>query len=311
MTPSRIAVCTTTMYPKWVPGEADFDALLAAGDRAAAESKIRGDLALETAMAVQRAGYRLVLVDGAKDGVFQAELARRGIPFHQEAGRGMSASRRQAFTAAYEDPDTRAVVWMEPEKVGMVGEIGHSAEPVLDGSAAMVIPARTQAGWDSLPGYQRESEAQANTVFNDKLRRAGLLQEGEADLDLYFGNRVMSALGKLRGRLQEILGRRYAFEKRSAVPLHAAVNPGAYSEATFFPPVAALAEGLTVRSVDTAFAYPELQRRLEEHPGFADGDQGYRAKRRTQQVGILTEFVHYLRAIRPGSGGKSRLSAQE
>ncbi len=296
MNPRQIAVCTTTFYPSWQPGFVDTEQLLKKGDRAVAESKIRGDLALETVHAILRKGYALALVDGANGSAFQQALTEQGIPFAEEAARGMSASRRQAFDMAYGDPNIQAVVWMEPEKVGMVEEIEHCAEPILCDKAAIVIPGRTEAGWGSLPTYQRDSEREGDRVFNDKLHRAGLLPKTE-ELDVYFGPRIYSAKEGCRAQLLDILHRRYSFTKRPEVPLHAVVNPGSYSEATFFPPVAALQEGLVVQSVPTNFVYPEQQRILEEHPPFAEGQNGYRTKRKAQLVGILTELVNYLRSI--------------
>lgn len=305
MEAKEIAICTTTFYKQWFPGHADVQKLLA-GDRAAAEGKIRGDLALETVQAVLQKGYKLVLIDGAAGSAFQEELARLGIPFQQERARGMSASRVQAFDEAYGDPTVRAVVWMEPEKVGMVEDIEKCAQPVIDGKAAIVVPGRSDAGWNSLPSYQRESERNGDRVFNDKLHRTGLLPE-EQELDMYFGPRVYSALREYRSQLIGILHRHYSFTKKDTVPLHAAVNPGAYSEATFFPPVAALHEGLPVQGVQTGFAYPEQQRLLEEHPAFAEGENGYRGKRRAQLTGILTELVYYLRSIGRISGDSKRI----
>lgn len=305
--PERVAVCTTTFYPKWTPGVADVDALLERGDRAVAESKIRGDLALETAQEVLRAGYQLILVDGGEeDSAFQRELQERNIPFMLEQQRGMSASRRQTFQAAYEKPEIDVVTWMEPEKVGMIGEIDALASTMMEGDMGVIIPARGQEGWNSMPSYQRESEMQANAVFNDKLDRSSLHSPEMGALDMYFGPRLYNFSEGFRERMWDILQRRYAFEKNPRIPLHQVVNPGGYSEATFFPPVAAMDEGLLVESLPTGFVYPEAQRKLEEHPPFVEGENGYRAKRQKQSVGILTELVYYLRGM--GSlGGVKRL----
>lgn len=293
---SSIAVCTATFYPKWFPGNADHQELLECGDRALAESKIRGDLALETVQAILRKGYFLSLVDGAKGSAFQEELAKQEIAYHQEAARGMSASRIQAFDNAYDNAAVKAVHWIEPEKVLMVDEIEHVSQPLLEGNAAMIIPARASEGWNSLPNYQKSSEEKGNRVYNEKLRLAGLLSESEL-LDVYFGPRAFSAIDAYRDAMREILHQKFTFNKRADIPLHTAVNPGAYSEATFFPPIAALHRGLRVKSIDTRFVYPEKQRILEEHPAFALGQNGYAMKRSAQLVGILTEEVNYLRRI--------------
>lgn len=295
MNAGEIAVCTTTFYPKWEPGPANIRQLLN-GDRADVESKMRGDLALKTLKAVLRNGYRLVLVDGADGSAFQETLKKKDIPFMQETAHGMSPSRVQAFDAAYDDPHIQAVTWTEPEKVGMVEEIERCAEPVLNGEAAVVIPARTEVGWQSLPSYQRRSEEKGNRFFNHQLHKAHILPETKK-LDMYFGTRVYSARQAYRAQLREILHRRYSFNEDPRKPLHAEVNPGAYSEATFFPPVAGLHEGVTVLSVPTNFVYPQQQCMLEEYPPFAEGPNGYNKKRDRQLIDISTGLVHYLRLI--------------
>ncbi len=292
----RIAVCTTTFYPKWHPGDTDVQQLIDSGDRATAESKIRGDLALELIEAVLRAGYHLVLVDGAKDSQFQQELTRRGIHFDQERQRGMSAARVQAFDAAYALEGVEAVVWTEPEKVRIVNYLETLTASVLAGNAAIVIPSRTEAGWESMPSYQRDSEQKANGVFNDKLHRAGLLPD-DVMLDMYFGPRVYSALTEYREVMLRLLHQQYAFDRKETIPLHGTVDPSAYSQATFFPPVAALHERLPVQDVPVDFTYPASQRVLEEHQPFVEGQNGYGEKRKRQQVGILTELVHLLRTF--------------
>ena len=111
------------------------------------------------------------------------------------------------------------------------------------------------------------------------------------------GPRILSATAAYRAQLQDILHRQYTFKKRADIPFHAVVNPGAYAEATFFPPIAALDVGLPVKGVATNFCYPEQQQLLEEHPPFAEGPSGYRTKRKAQLAGILTELVHYLKSI--------------
>lgn len=299
--PQSIAVCTTTFYKDWFEGNADKYQLLRNEDQKLAEGKIRGDIALETAQSILRSGYQLILVDGAKGSAFQKELKRLGIPFMQEKGKGMSASRVQAFNEAFSRPKIQVCGWMEPEKACLVEEIDKCAAPILSGETQIVIPERQERGWGSLPGYQRDSERKGNEIYNDKLHRSGLLPKEES-LDVYFGPRFYSAMEPFRDLMRQILNSQYSFDKNDNIPLHATVNPGAYSEATFFPIPAALNNGLAVKSVPVDFAYIGIQKRLEECPAFANGPNGYIKKRSVQQTGILTEHVNYLRSIGRLSG---------
>lgn len=303
--PNSIAVCTTTFYPKWFMERDTVPSLLAKGDRGLAEHKIRGELAMQTATDVLRQGYQLILVDGAQGSDFQRAMAATDIPFIQEEGRGMSASRRQAFNEAYSRPDVQACVWIEPEKTDMVNHIPECVAPILSSDTEMVVPARKEQGWDSLPTYQGVSEMFGNRIFNEKLHRSGLLPE-EEELDVYFGPRVYSAKESVRETMLELINRQYSFDKKND-DVHAAVNPGSYSEATFFPVAAALNEDLSVKSVPVNFKYPFDQKTLEEFPAFAEGENGYAQKRKRQLTGILTELVNYLRSIGKLSG-KNRLN---
>lgn len=286
-----IAVCTTTFYPKWFGGTARVDELCVQGDRSIAESKVRGDLALETATAVLRAGYRLILInEGGNE--FQAELKRRGIPFIQSEA-GMSGKRRQAFQEAINDPAIDAYVWTEPEKVDLIASIPQMVEPILQDRAAIVVPQRIDM--ENYPAYQRQSEKKANAQFNQKLHTADLLPTEES-LDMYIGPRAFSARAPFRSELFDILMRKYSLTGKNEKK-HSKINPENYSNAIYFPVVAALNEGLPIASVPISFRYPDSQRLLEEYPAFVDGPGGYKEKRELQYGGILGELVYYLRYI--------------
>ena len=238
MSNSPIAVCSTTWYPEWVPGKRDFEAILHSGDPRYVHSIVRGDIALETLSEVIRAGLTLCLVDGGEEGsAFQKALIERSIPFEQQEERGMGPSRRQAFNAALEREDSEAIVWLDPEKCDLVKEIEASAQPVLTGEAAMVVIERKQQGWDTLPGYQRESERKGNEIFCHNLHEASLL-DYDRTMDVFFGGRVYSATQQYRQQMKKILNARYGFKNRNGTESEA-IQPDTYSVPLFFPLLAA------------------------------------------------------------------------
>src|SRR3989344_2598922 len=291
MDAEHIAICTTTLYPEWFEGEANLEELLKSKDRACAESKIRGDLALQTMEAALRNKYKLIVIDSS-GGAFEGELRRRNIPFTTSTG-GMSEKRREAFTQALGDENIEALVWTEPEKVDLIRSVPSIIAPIEDESAAIVVPSRNET-YNNYPKYQTSSEIKANKQFNDKLHRAKLLAE-DTNLDMFIGPRVFSARPKFRETIANILNRKYVLDSKKAQ--HGNTDPERYSDAIYFPVVAALDQHLPVTSVPIDFRYPDSQRTLEEHTPFIESAGGYREKRKSQYTGILAELVYYLRSI--------------
>lgn len=163
----RVVVATSTFYQR--------------------ADETRAKLALRTAEEARREGYSLVAVDGGSSEEFIKELDTQAVVLRQET-KGMGPGRRQALNAARQiargtNGDHWAVVWMEPEKWPFVADIAVAAAPVLDNEADLVVPERSQAGWESYPPEQKYSEQIGNLAF--------WYLTGHY-LDIFFGPKVMN-----------------------------------------------------------------------------------------------------------------------
>ncbi len=271
--PEKVAIATTTSYKNWPDDESD---------------RIRGNLALQSIDNALARGFHVCIVDGGSSEAFHRELQQRKIVFENERERGMSASRRQVFTLAENQPGAEVICWMEPEKLSLLTDdlFAQAAEPILRGDADVIVPARTEESWQTYPTYQQDSEKRANTHLNGLLRTRGLLTSEEDDLDLFFGPRIYAN----RPEVRELFHRQFAKkEKITKSTLHKIVDPERYSDATFFPIANALQKGLRVESVSIEYRHPPKQTAFEE--GNSDLDRKRDAQRRT----IVTEMIHLLR----------------
>lgn len=271
-----IGIVTSTWYPKF--------------EEQGTTDHVRGTLALE--MLGHVAGtYPYVVVDGEQqmpggpEPPFHRAMRERGIAFVTQQQRGMSPGRQQGFAAIIREPSVEVVVWLEPEKVLFARDaIAIAAQPILSGQADVVIPARSKEGWRSLPPFQQGSERIANATFSNCLRDWGLWNE-EQDLDVFFGPRVFNL------RAHRHFVRQYAFTPDPAKPWQKAIRPAAYSNAIFYPVMAARCDGLRVVSVEVPYVYPP------EQTVFETGNEEFDAKRIMQASSIHAELLQLRRLL--------------
>jgi hypothetical protein len=226
-----------------------------------------------------------VVVDGGSSSEFLDRLREIGVePIEQKEG-GMSASRRQVFNEASSLEGAEVICWTEPEKVDIINHLQQAATPVLEGEADIVVPARTEAGFDSLPPAQAKSEKKYNRLYNKVLRSTGLLEKSEPDLDSYFGPRIF----KNDPQILNIFTRKYKLKEASR--LEGIVKTESYSNTTFFPLMIALEKGLKVKSVPIEYRHPEEQTEQET------GDVSFDDKRKNQGHDIVRGAIQMARYL--------------
>jgi hypothetical protein len=133
-------------------------------------------------LAVIANNHILVVVDGSPNEDIKMGLKEAGATIFPELHRGMGPSRRQAFFHAFEvahQHDINIILWTEPEKVDLINSIPKIIEPIEIGEADIVIPCRSAKSWETWPAFQRESEQEANKVYNEVF--------GVKDFDPMFG----------------------------------------------------------------------------------------------------------------------------
>ena len=145
-------------------------------------------------------------------------------------------------------------------------------------------------------------------LFTELLRMYGLRSDNDADLDMFFGPKAYSNTPALTNLFQK----KYIFRQRvqdtSMQGARRHVNPELYSDATFFPIVAALLHGARVSSVEIPFKHPESQFKIEtsDDPSLTGL---FKKKREAQLKGILIELSHFLQynSQDPDTRKRSRL----
>ena len=267
-------VATTTFYRGWQPD----------GDEQNPD-QLRGNLAIEAVKTALEEGFQVVVVDGGSSEGFVDALTDLDIEVSQQKERGMSTSRRQAFNEATLKTEAKVICWTEPEKVSMVRELADAARSVLENEVDIVIPARSKSSFETYPPQQAESEQRANHYLNKVLRIADLLPDGSEDLDLFFGPRIF----RNDPETLSLFTRQYRLKEDSR--LKGVVKPDNYLNATFFPVMLALGQGLRVESVPVDYQHPEKQTALET------GHHDFEEKRVRQRQDIIKGAVQLVRLM--------------
>src|SRR3989344_480788 len=291
--PEAIAVTMTTSYPNWYSGS----------PRSVADTdKIRGDLGLELIRKAADKGYRVVLADTGSPEEFRSEVLSLPVKLLERKADGTRAKgRKLAIQTASTTEGIKAIVRTEPEKTSLLDSVSGIVLPILRGQADIVIPKRRIEDFQaSCPPYMFESETQANRRYNKILRDFNMLEEGDEDLDIFFGPTVI-------GNKPEVIAlflEEFAYDPDTTVPkeVRKYVSPDDFSNSQMYAVVKALELGMRVKSVEIPFAYPPSQRENE----MVNMDK-FKNKRKTQKWSILDELVLFIRYLRDPDSPKNVL----
>lgn len=284
----QVAIVTSTFYPDWYTGD-----LREVSDT----DKVRGDLALRSLEEALGMGYQPVVVDGKSSDAFQQMLAPLGVNVVARKSEKRSPSRRQGFKSAAALDGIKAICWTEPEKVSFItGGLDLAARPIITDEADVVVPKRNEELFkETYPAYMYDSEIKGLQRYNSLLRREGFLRAEDEDLDLFFGPKIF----KNTPAIVSLFMRGYEFTGNPSGLLQY-VDPEELSDATFFPVVKALQDGLRVVSVEVPFRYP-IEQRLNEDSSSEEIMRDFMNKRNKQRLGLLAEEILFIRKI---SGSK-------
>lgn len=183
MCASPVVICTATRYNS--------------------PEEMRCRLAQETCHQATKLRIPIVVIDGSDNSEIAKALTRAGATVFKQDKPGMAHSRVEAIETGCYCPDRKHVLWMEPEKVGMVKFVEELSEYALTNDCDFVIPARTVKSLCTYPPYQAISEAEGNC----ELMCAMLPEFPEAaNLDRFFGPRLFKnnpdTLAAVRGTQQ-------------------------------------------------------------------------------------------------------------
>ena len=297
--PQSLAVVSTVHYPKWYNGEINWNNTESLSD------KVRGDLALEMINEAKNQNYQVTIVDSGASPTFTQKLGDLKIRVFSEEKGGMSTGRQQGFREAsllsYAENGKQklveAICWLEPEKISIISDcLSKAVEPILSGQADIVIPKRRINEFEeTYPDYQVKYERDSNRLWNQMLRKFGILGHDQEDLDVWFGPRIF----RNTPEIAQIFLTKYKYDKdQNAIgSSQDAYKPGRYPNATFFPVIAALFDKFRVVSIEVPYRHPLEQTKMEK-----DNDE-YRKKRADQQREIIRTCSDFCRML---IGTKSR-----
>lgn len=278
LNPHRVIVTTGTMYSAWYEGPVK--------DHKEDNDKVRGDLALQTLAAAKKKGYQLVVIDGGSCAPFLEAIEELEVSCTSQKSSGMSNGRQQGFQAASELDGAEIIVWVEPEKVSFIEDGLDACIAAIDAGTDIVIPKRDEDAWQSYPKYQQESEQRANKHWNTVLSTGISSRKGQPGFDVFFGPRVFKCTPRI---LKHFLRNHDLQDSRlMSDRFMQAIDPGRYSNATFFPIATALQDGLDVRGVTVSYNHPQAQVVLE-----SDNKQ-FNEKRVKQRRDIVGGLVRLL-----------------
>jgi hypothetical protein len=204
----------------------------------------------------------------------------------------MSGQRRKGFTHASQLVGPKGILaWMELEKLSYLRDenILRAGLPIVRGEADIVVPKRNRVLFqDSYPPFQVASEDRGNRMFNTLLRRVGLRDQEDEDLDVWFGPKLFINDPKI----VEHFMLKYNFNKRG-LDIDHDIEPELWANAIFLPIVNALRAGLRIQSVEVPFEYPPKQKAIETN------NADMVKKRNTQLRAIIRPTIHYETLLQP------------
>lgn len=288
---STIIIATNFLYRNYKPLTED-------GKRYPGDTDgIRGDLAIALLQKAAQQGIRVVAADGGSSSEFLsavAPLQTQGLTVVRSEIAGRAPQRRTAFETAIALADEKIIVYTQPEKLSLLNHLSVITQPILDGTADIVIPARNpQLFQDNYPDYMRESEIRVNATYNRFLRRQKLMPEGE-NFDWFFGPIVfkndpeINELFLATYILKDASGNEKVIKSRNP---NAVADPEKNSGSHYFPVIHALFLAKRVTSVEIPFIYPETQKDNELFP---ERREDFHKRRLADADAYRLEMLHFL-----------------
>ena len=240
---NEVAIATSTLYD--LKSESDM---------------IRLNLAKKLIKKAVGSGYEIIVVDRSSEKDIVSDFFKLGARVYKQSEKGMGKGRREVMRYAYKT-GRKALMWIEPEKESLVGEIPKLVKPILEDKAEIVVPKRKSL--KSYPVVQQYSEPLGNLLFKQLTGR---------DLDIYSGPKVFS-----RGCVNYFLDYNGEY--------------GDLWDCIQIPIMNAVFDGKRVLSVEVDYTHPKEQTEIEE------GNLDFYKKRIEQLVNQMDSLSTHWRKL--------------
>ncbi len=283
----QVVVATNFLYP-------GYKALTEDERQIDDTDSIRGDLALALIEKAIGLGVRVVAADGGSSPDFLSALENytdKGLTIVEAKIAGRAPQRRCAFETATLFPDSRVIIYTQPEKASLLNYLGEITQPIFEDIADIVIPERNSELFEkSYPSYMRKSELRVNAIYDWMMRRVGLMTNNQSS-DWFFGPVVF----KNDPEIVALFFKKYSLEDSIRSRIGAIPDPEKHSNGHYFPIIEALFQGKQVMSVEIPFVYPLVQLINETS---AEKEAAFRNRREKDAASYLLEALHLVAYLR-------------
>ena len=247
--------------------------------------KLRFGLTCKTIKKARNTNRQIIIVNGSPNPKIAETMKELGALVYPETLKGMGASRRLAFFYALHKlffnkvdgndpfrmvyPGNGIIIWIEPEKTGMIQLIPKLTEPIMAGVADIVIMKRSEKSFQTYPAFQVKSEKKANKAYEEATSRKGY----------------------------DPMSGPVAF-KASVLQKHLFLNPNSanINDTYIQHYIPLLIPKQRVSSVEVDFMYPPDQKSAEE----AADNEEIREKRQWQMKTLSADYHRIARALQLG-----------
>ncbi len=274
--PKSVAVATITSYPGW-----KGDVYLKTSN------EIRGNEALKAIGEATSKGYLVTTVDRDSSEIWLNQARLLGANIFRQQYLTSSGARRQVFKEVSLLNGIKIICWTEPEKASFTSVFHEALLPIARMEADIVVPKRDEEALKTYPDYQVAIENRANKLWNSILRKHNLLSKNDEELDVWFGPKIFRNDPKILSLFMAT----YDLENANTA-YHKDVDPESWANTVTTPIIAALYEGLIVKSVTIHYTHPEEQTKLEQIEKTT-----FEKKRLLQFKSIVSSTINYIRYI--------------
>ena len=262
---------------------------------------IRGDLTIQSIGKATSQGVQVIAADGGSSEEFLSAIkgfqssGLLTIVSTNKPGRG--PQRRAAFEKAIQLWVKQAIVYFQPEKDSLMDYLAAITKPIVDGSADIVVPARTSDLFEEFyPDYMRKSELNVNRTYNRLMHKAGILPKDQ-NFDWFFGPLVFKNDPEIVSYFLKEYGLRYPIRSR----IGAQPNPELHSDGYYFPIIEALFNKDRIVSVEIPFVYPKTQKDNEISP---ERVAQFQQRRKLDASAYRLEALHFLEYLKGNPNSK-------
>lgn len=243
-------------------------------------SIIRSKLCIKMLENARNLGIKVVVKDGGSNAHFISQLTNlKNVVLVQDESaaehKSMGEDRRHALRVAMQIAEQEIIsqpcfFWTEPEKDSLISaENLQEMMSELTHGANIVVPARKEKAWETLPKNQRWFEQRAERRLLKILQESSATGWHKEPPDLWFGPKMFDGEGA-----KYFLG--YNKDK----------NRADLWDATIVPVVEAIKDGQKVSSIPVDYEYTEDQRDSES----GELEDAFTIKRLEQYAQILKEM---------------------